>query len=227
MAFGPWMEVREGDVHLRLGPIRRDDAHRFVAADAGFGLQSYEVQRYLGGPAVPTEQAEEEWWDKASKDEGSFSWGVYLPDGDDAWKLVGNTSLSFRRDRRQAESGFVLFDRAHWRQRVASTAHLGRTLFAFRALDLLAITSSVAAPNAGSNRALLGVGYVQTGTCYSLGVVDGKTVDSVEYLLPNPEEESWRFFWRRPDCDIREEFHRGRDRAVETLARAARAVTFL
>jgi RimJ/RimL family protein N-acetyltransferase len=221
------MEVREGDVHLRLGPIRRDDARRFVAAEAGFGLQSYEVLRYLGGPAVPTEQTEEEWWDKASKDEGSLGWGVYLPDGDDAWQLVGNTDLRFRSDRRQAESGFVLFDRAHWRQRVASTAHLGRTLFAFRALDLLAITSSVAAPNTGSNRALVGVGYVRTGTRYSLGVADGRVVDSVEYLLPNPEEDAWRFFWRRPDSEIPAEFHQGRDRAIGALDRASRAVTYL
>lgn len=227
MGFGPWMEVREDDACLRLGPIRREDARRFVATDAGFGMQSYEVLRYLGGPSVPTEEAEDEWWDKASKDESRLHWGVYRPGADDAWKLVGNTSLSLRPDRRQAESGFVLFDRTHWRQRVASTAHLGRTLFAFRVLDLLAITSSVAAPNTGSNRALAGVGYVQTGTRYSLGVADGKVVDSVEYLLPNPDEEAWRYFWRRPDTDIPAEFHQGRERAIAALERADDAVTFL
>ena len=227
MGFGPWLEIREESVHLRLGPLRREDARRFVAADAGFGMQSYEVVRYLGGPMVPTEQGEDEWWDKASKDDNQVNWGVFLPAADDEWKLVGNTSLSLRRDRRQAESGFVLFDRAHWRQRVASTAHLGRTLFAFGVLDLLAITSSVAAPNVGSNRALAGVGYVQTGTRYSLGVADGRVVDSIEYLLPNPAEEAWRYFWRRPDAEIPPAFHEGRERTIATLERADRAVTFL
>lgn len=70
---------------------------------------------------------------------------------------------SFKSNRRQAESGFSLFDRDHWGKRIASTAHLGRTLFAFRELDLLAIVSAAAAPNTGSRRALQGVGYVQTG----------------------------------------------------------------
>lgn len=226
MAFGPWMEISEGEVRLRLGAIRREDARRFVAADARFGMQSYEVLRYLGG-SVPTEQGEEAWWDEASKDDTHIHWGVYRPEDGDAWKLVGNTTLSLRRDRRQAESGFVIFDRGHWRQRVASTAHLGRTQFAFRELDLLAITSGVAAPNVGSNRALQGVGYVRTGTRYSLGVVDGSVVDSIEYLLPNPAEEAWRYFWRRPDGEIPAEFHEGRTRAIAALKRARDAVTYL
>ena len=226
------MEISEGEVRIRLGAIRREDARRFVAADARFGMQSYEVVRYLGGN-VPTEQGEETWWDEASKDDSHIHWGVYLPDDGDEWKLVGNTTLSLRRDResprlvRQAESGFVLFDRDHWRQRVASIAHLGRTQFAFRELDLLAITSSVAAPNVGSNRALQGVGYVQTGTRYSVGVVDGRAVDSIEYLLPNPAEEAWRYFWRRPDGDIPAEFHDGRTRTIATLKRAEEAVKYL
>ena len=226
MAFGPWMEINEGDVRLRLGAIRREDARRFVAAEARFGMQSYEVLRYLGG-TVQTEQSEETWWDETSKDDAHIHWGVYRPADGDEWTLVGNTTLSLRRDRRQAESGFVLFDRDHWGQRVASTAHLGRTQYAFRELDLLAITSSVAVPNVGSNRALQGVGYVQTGSRYSLGVVDGRPVDSIEYLLPNPAEDAWRFFWRRPDDEIPAEFHEGRARAAAALKRAADAVTYL
>src|SRR5688500_10227350 len=112
MAFGAWMAIEEGDVRLRLGPIRREDARSFVAREAQLGMQSYEVMRFLGGGLVPTEQGEEEWWDKAAKDDDRVHWGIYLPGGDDddEWKLVGNTTLTFRRDRRQAESGFVLFD---------------------------------------------------------------------------------------------------------------------
>jgi RimJ/RimL family protein N-acetyltransferase len=227
MAFGPWMEIREGEVHLRLGPIRRDDIRKFVAGEAQFGMQSYEVMRYLGGPTVPTEEAEETWWDKASKDDKRLDWGVYVPDGDDAWKVVGQTSLTLRDNRRQAESGFVLFDRDQWRKRVASTAHLGRTLFAFAALDLLAVVSSVAAPNTGSRRALQGIGYVQTGSRYSLGVVDGRPVDSIEYLLANPAEDAWRYFWRRPDTEIPAEFHDARPVTIRALERAEGAVRYL
>jgi RimJ/RimL family protein N-acetyltransferase len=226
MSFGHWMEIVEGSVRLRLGPIRREDAARSVSAEAGHGLQSYEVGRYFAGTA-PTVQDQEEWWDKASKHERHLHWGVYVPDGDDEWKLVGITHLELRgSDQRRAESGFVLFDRSHWRRRVASTAHLGRTLYAFEELDLLAITSNVAVANVGSNRAVAGVGYVETGRSYGIGLVD-RPMDHIQYLLPNPAEEAWRYFWRRPDEEIPGEFHEGRRRALAALERAAAAVTFL
>jgi RimJ/RimL family protein N-acetyltransferase len=227
MAFGHWMEIDEGQVRLRLGPVRRDEAKRFVAADAGFGMQSYEVTRWLGPGMPPTEEGEEEWWDKASKDNDKIMWGVYVPDGDDAWKLIGSTMLAFHGyNRRRAESGFMVFDRAHWRRRVASTAHLGRTQYAFHELDL-AITSAAYAPNIGSNRALQGVGYVQTGTNYGDLVVGGKMIDANVYLMPNPAEEAWRYFWRRPEEEIPEAFVAGRRRTLTTLERAAAAVRFL
>lgn len=227
MSFGHWMEIVEGSVRLRLGPIRREDAATSVSAEAGHGEQSYEVGRYLGGDA-PTPQDQEEWWDKASKDERHLHWGVYVPDDNDQWKLVGVTHLRHLGfNQRQAESGFVLFDRSHWRQRVASTAHLGRTLYAFNVLDLLSITSGAAAANVGSTRALAGTGYVETGRNYGIGIVRGRPMDHIQYLLPNPEEEAWRYFWRRPDEEIPSEFHDGRRRARVALERAAAAVTFL
>jgi RimJ/RimL family protein N-acetyltransferase len=232
MAFGHWMEIKEGEVHLRLGPIRRDEIVRFVAADARHGIQSYEVGRFLGGSMPPSEEGEQEWWDANSKDRDKVHWGVYVPvDAEDgaapSWKLIGNTSLFLRGDRRQAESGFVVFDRAYWRQRIASTAHLGRTQYAFRELDLLAITSCANAPNVGSNRALQGVGYVQTGTTYGDGVVGGRPIDTNLYLMPNPAEEAWRYFWRRPEEEIPEVFREARARTQATLDRADTAVTFL
>ncbi len=198
MSFGHWMEIVEGDVRVRLGPVRREDAHRFVAPSADFGLQSYEVGRYLGAASAPTVQDEEEWWDGASKNPDHLHWGVYVPEDGNGWKLVGNTTLHLRRLGRQAESGFLLFDRAYWRKGVASTAHLGRTMYAFNELDLLEITSAADAPNIGSNKALTGVGYVQTGIRYANGVVGGEPVDTIQYLLPNPGSEAWRYFLAPP-----------------------------
>jgi RimJ/RimL family protein N-acetyltransferase len=237
MAFGHWMEINEttdaGDVRLRLGPIRRDDAKLFVSADAGFGMQSYEVSRYLGMGPPPTEEGEIEWWDEQSKNKDILSWGVYVPNDstdEDApeWKLIGSTALFFRQhDRRRAESGFMLFRREHWGKRIASTAHLGRTLYAFDELGLIAITSQAFSPNAGSNRALQGIGYVQTGTLYHEAIVNGKVVDSNVYLMPNPDEVSWRFFWRRPDTEIPQPFLDGRALAQRSMDRARAAVTFL
>jgi hypothetical protein len=112
--------------------------------------------------------------------------------------------------------------RVYW-----SESSIGRTLFAFRELDLLAIVSGVAAPNTGSRRALQGLGYVQTGITYSLDVYDGKVLDDVEYLLPNPADEAWRYFWRRPDVDIPDEFHEARKVTLAALQRAHQAVTYL
>jgi hypothetical protein len=100
-------------------------------------------------------------------------------------------------------------------------------MYAFHELDLLAITSAADVPNVGSNRALLGVGYVKTGVRYSTGVVGGKPVDTNQYLLVNPSDEAWHYFWRRPDDDVPAEFHEGRTRARDALERAASAVTFL
>lgn len=230
MAFGHWMQVVEGDVSLRLGPVRRDDVHRFISRDVGFGLQSYEVGRYLGATSVPTHEGEQEWWDGAAKSDEHLHWGVYLPppDADGEWLLVGTTTLHLGRGGgRQAESGFLLVDRQHWGRRIASTAHLGRTLYAFRELDLLAITSAAYVDNVGSNRALTGVGYVKTGVRYADAVVGGRPIDSIQYLLANPQEEAWRYFWRRADDDIPPEFHAGREKAHEALRRAEAAVTFL
>jgi RimJ/RimL family protein N-acetyltransferase len=228
MAFGHWMEVVDGDVRIRLGPIRREDAARYVSADAGFGLQSYEVTKYLGLTFAPTPQGEEEWWDGASKTDDHLHWGIYLPSGDEDWSLVGTTTLQVKRDgRREGVSGFLLFDRANWGRRIATVAHLARTYFAFHELDLLAIKSSAADANVGSTRALARVGYVQTGVGWSDGFVDGRVVDALEFLVVNPAEESWRYFWRRPDATIPAEFHAARERTAAALERAAGAVTFL
>jgi RimJ/RimL family protein N-acetyltransferase len=228
MAFGHWMEVVDGDVRLRLGPVRREDAGRYVSAEAGFGLQSYVVTRYLGLTFAPTPQGEEEWWDRAAKaDDPNLHWGIYVPDGDD-WALVGSTTLHLRNDpSRRAESGFLLFDRSLWGRRIASVAHLGRTHVAFHELDLLAVTSNAAEANVGSVRALERVGYVRTGTRYSADFVDGRVVDGILFLLPNPNEEAWRYFWRRPDDEIPAAFHEARVRTRAALERAATAVTFL
>src|SRR3954447_7894572 len=151
MAFGHWMEVIDGDVRLRLGPIRREDVGRYVTADAAYGLQSYEVAKYLGVRFAMTPQAEEEWWDRASKaDNPNLHWGIYVPvEGDEVeWSLVGSTTLHLDTDgRRQAKSGFLLFDRSPGRRRIASVAHLARPWFAFHELDLLAITSNAAEAN--------------------------------------------------------------------------------
>jgi RimJ/RimL family protein N-acetyltransferase len=235
MAFGHWMEITEetaaGEVRVRLGPIRRDDAKRFVAAEAGFGMQSYEVGRYIGATSTPTEELELEWWDENGKDKDKLIWGVYVPDeseGGDGWRVVGSTALFFNdRDRRRAESGFMTFDRSVWGKRVASTAHLGRTLFAFDELDMLALTSNVFSANAGSNRAVQGVGYVQTGTGYAEIIVGGKVLDTNHYLLPNPAEEPWRYFWRRPEEEIPQAMRDGREVAKRTMERARASVSFL
>lgn len=227
MAFGHWMHISEGSVEVRLGPIKRADVGRFVSPDVGFGLQSYEVSKFVAAIPAPSHEFEEEWWDRASKAEDHLHWGVYLLDGPDEWQLVGTTTLHLEADRRQAQSGFLLVDRKHWRQRVASTAHLGRTLYAFRELDLLAISSTALADNVGSNRALTGIGYVPTGTDYSARIVGGRPRDGIRYLLPHPDEEPWRYFWRRPDDDIPPEFIAARSVAARSLERAEAAVTFL
>jgi hypothetical protein len=74
---------------------------------------------------------------------------------------------------------------------------------------------------------LTGIGYVQWGVSYSDLVVGGRPCDTIHFLLPNPDEDAWRYFWRRPDAEIPAAFVEGRALAAETMRRAEAAVTFL
>lgn len=225
--FGPWMEVSDGDHVLRLGPIARDAMSTYVSELAGYGMQSYEVTKYLSNYAAQTPESELAWWDKVSIDANELLWGLYL-EIDGQWKLIGSTGLHFREhSRERATSGFLIFDRSHWRQGWAGRAHLARTLYAFDELGLIAIDSGAVMDNHGSRRALRSVGYVPTGTTYHDGIVHGRITDTENLLMVNPSKGAWNYFWRRPQADIPTEFHEARLITRAALKRAREIVSFL
>lgn len=228
--FGHWMQIETERAKVRLGPIKREDMPRYIAEEAGWGMQSYEVAKYLGRvPSALTLEGEYAWWDKISADTEEVLWGIYVL-ADSTWKLVGSTSLGFQNahSHLRATSGYLCFDRAYWAQGIASTAHLGRTLFAFEELGLLAIDSHAAVDNIGSNKALKSVGYVQVGTSYGfLRPVHGQRTDTNDYCLVNPAETSWRYFWDRPADQVPAKFMASRKVASTALGKARQAVTFL
>ena len=94
-------------------------------------------------------------------------------------------------------------------------------------MGLLAINSHANVSNTGSNRALLSVGYVQTGVYYCSRTVHGQAQDVNDYLLPNPVTPFWNLFWNRPKSAIPPEFHEARKVTRAALTRAHQYVTFL
>ncbi len=228
--FGHWMQIDGEKASLRMGPIRREDMSRYIAEEASWGMQSYEVTKYLGRtPGAPTEVGEQAWWERVSDDKEEVIWGVYVADGDD-WKLTGSTSLRYMNPamHTRATSGYLCFDRKFWNIGVASLSHLARTLFAFDELGMLAIDSHALVANTGSNKALQSVGYVKSGTYYgATRPVHGQGSDTNDYTLVNPAEHSWLYFWQRPEAEIPTEFTTARQKTQAALEKARQIVKFL
>jgi RimJ/RimL family protein N-acetyltransferase len=219
--FGPWMEVRDNKHVLRLGPIKREEMFQYVDSSSGFGMQSYEVTKYLNRTSAQTIESELAWWDNISADENERLWGLYL-EIKDQWRLIGSSGLHFpARSRARATSGFLIFDRNYWRQGWAKRAHLARTLYAFDELGLISVDSSAAMGNIGSRRALHSVGYVPT------GIVHGRPIDVEQLLMVNPNKAAWNHFWSRPKSEIPQDFHDARLVTKAALERARTMVTFL
>lgn len=225
--FGHWMEIKTPKVHVRMGPIRREEMPRFVSADVGFGLQSYMVGRYLGHDRATTEEAEYAWWDSVIADKTKVVWGIYVQ-MDGRWTVIGCTSLDLDGfDRNQACSGFAMVDRQYWRRGIAKTSHLARTLYAFEEMGMWAINSGADTANFGSVKALQSVGYVQTGMRYGGKMVHGKAHDAMTLLVVNPAPNMWNAFWNRPKAEIPPEFHEARKVTRAALQQAHQFVTFL
>ncbi len=189
------------------------------------GFSRREVTRYLMHQRLYTADMERDWVTEIARDEKGYAWGIFwldddYPDG----LLIGTTSLRLTPGNR-GESGFVVFDPRYWGRRVASTAHLARTLYAFGGqLELDAVTSCVQHPNVGSRKALERVGYVVTGRDYRYLVIEGRVRHMDRLLMINPEPRVWDYFWgtEAPPSD----FAAARLRTAEALAKARRYVSF-
>ncbi len=145
--------VLEGE-HIRLAPLTIEHMGEFVP-----WLSDPEVIFYMGLHACPTLEMEKEWYERISKSETDMIWGIFLGE-----RLIGSTGLhgiSWRN--RNAMSGNLVGDKAHWGKGYGSEAVALRTRYAFEMLGLEKLKTEVFAENTASRRVLEKVGYQTAG----------------------------------------------------------------
>lgn len=208
-------------LHVIMRPYR--DGEEGAMAEQ---ISSAEVCKFLSLNGSQTPAQEKEWLRKLAEEDDSTLWAICLGEhtGDHVGKPIGTSGLHHIRNAR-AVSGVVIYDRSVWGKGLASACHRARCLYAHQVHGLKAIDSAVVFGNAGSIRALRGVGYEVVGTHYAEHMVDGQFRHLNELTWVNPTEHSWNYFWG--DNEIPRKFHKARERAFAALERAHTEVTFL
>jgi RimJ/RimL family protein N-acetyltransferase len=142
------------------------------------------VQKFTNGTTAKTAADEAEWWEKIRKEPGSVGWAI-VPEGSDC--MVGMTALhDIHPYWGSCVSGIVIADPNFWGKGVAYRAHLARTWYAANTLNRMTIQSGVRAPNEGSLKALLKVGYRVSGVQDRNAFRDGRYIDSYVMSWVNP-----------------------------------------
>lgn len=200
MAFGPIMRFTVQDMQIELAPLTKEAMSEFINLDHGGGMQRNSINRYMGRLNAPTQEDEEQWFDRVREEKDSLIWGIWLVE-DQKRTLIGNSSLdkigseghaSFIR---QATSGSMIFRSDFWGKGIASAAHKARTWYAFQYLGLHRIKSAVIQANGGSRKALERTGYLFVYTERNELYNDGclHHMDCLECL--NPLDLFWSQWW--------------------------------
>ncbi len=92
-------------------------------------------------------------------------------------------------------------------------------------MGLVAITSAADQDNPGSGGALQKPGYCQTGMNYHAGVSFGRVIHADRYLLVNPADRTWNFFWG--DDGAPPAFNIARQKTLAAMEKAAGQVAYL
>jgi RimJ/RimL family protein N-acetyltransferase len=193
MGFGPIMDISHSEYTIRLAPLSRNDLAEFVRDGA---MQSSLVKKYLGSQMSQVLEDEQAWYEKTRTDKTSWTWGVFVQEGED-WRVIGTTSLHLVEHDyfKIAVSGIVIIRPEWWGKGIASACHKARTWYAFTQLGLHQIRSAVYAPNEASMQALLKVGYLPVFTERNELFVDSTFVDKVSLAVINPLEPMWTAWW--------------------------------
>lgn len=204
MAFGPVLRFSVSELRVELAPLTKEVMPEFVNQAHGGGMQRRSVTRYLGVSIAPTEEDEQEWFEKTRTEKDSLVWGIWLLEGEgDTQKrtLIGNSALTgidtggHTRLIRQATSGSMIFRPEYWGKGIASSAHKVRTWYAFTQVGLHRVKSAVIQANKGSRKALERSGYSLVYTERNEQFTDGvfHHLDCLECL--NPLDLFWSQWW--------------------------------
>jgi RimJ/RimL family protein N-acetyltransferase len=226
MAFGVAMKFnslpKEGEPLniIMRPPLEGEEA--IVSA----GISKGKVNEFTNTNRSVTIEMEHEFFASHAKEANSAFWIIAIgnDDADDIGRPIGVSSIDGIKDGRGG-SGCIIFDTDMWGKGIASACHRARCFYAYSRLGLRAIDSTVAYPNTGSYKALLGVGYTVTGTLYSLHFRGGKWHHLHSLTWVNPDKYKWDEFW----CNNKppKKFVVARKKAEATLEWAKQNITFL
>ena len=225
--WGPRIQVTSDRLRLLLAPIERRHLARFINESSDWGLQSFEVTKFLGRDvSAPSMKDEHEWWDIVNASTTLMNWGIYVIDGGKEL-LVGNTSFSWDANNlaRRYIGGTLIFDRKFWSKGIASAVNTATIAFVFNNLDGLIVRSAALSSNIGSCKPHANLGFVQVGTDYCISRRDGSINHQFNFLMVNPLDRSWNYFWG--DAEIPRKFKIARNKTLETLERATTTATFV
>lgn len=139
---------------LSLEPTRREDLGLFRT-----WLMDERVTRYLLRRFVPSDKAEEEWYDGVSSDHGAVAWSLIVNG-----KTIGNTAIGgIDWINRHGTTGMLIGETSQWGKGYASEAVRLRTAFAFNELNLERLESESFVDNVAMHRALEKSGYQNIG----------------------------------------------------------------
>ncbi len=207
------MQVKHQNVGVTLRAFSKEDLPELLKY-----WNSMRVHMYTMGLFAQTMENEIEWYESTRKDKESCSWAI-VPDGSES--PVGVTALHHLDMFGSSSSGIIIWDTKWWNKGIASRTHLARTLFAADYLNRLTIKSSVRTENPASLKALLSVGYHQTGTEPRTAMRAGKFLDTHLLCWIHPEKTGLLF----PE-GIPEIYKEALKRGAEALALARQVVSF-
>jgi len=144
---------------IRLAALQREDLPIY----AGW-FRDYEIERFLlPDVVVPmTDEAEAEWYERASKATDSYTFAIRTL-ADDV--LIGNCSLfEISQKNRVATFGIVVGNKEYWGKGYGSDATREMLRFAFYELNLNRVQLEVYDFNKRAIRAYENVGFVHEGT---------------------------------------------------------------
>lgn len=133
-----------------------------------------EVTRYLHMRFVPSPKMEEEWLERASKDEHGVIWAIVV-DG----HTIGTTGIhEINWRHRRASTGIVIGERSEWGKGYGSETVRLRTRYAFTELNLEKLMTEVYEGNHASRRELEKAGYRQYGLARRHAFIEGEWHDA-------------------------------------------------
>jgi RimJ/RimL family protein N-acetyltransferase len=213
MSFGKIMIVKIGKFVVTLKPFTKEEisSHEVIG-----GMSDHEVTQHTLQQISPTIESQGEWYEKIRTDKNVVCWGIYV-DG----TLCGVTTIHIDEPFHKGGTGIIIFRKDFWRKGIASTAHIARTWYAVKHLDLKIIITQIHEPNEGSLRALMSVGYAPIGHMYYTEFRNGEYVNRVLLQWVNPNYAKLLFRKGVPKA-----FVQAQKQAKKTLKKASKLVKY-